>query len=249
LEKNRVFAFLLRTRANHGGRIGLVGVAAAAALLSGCLGGGGRGGPVAYDVKDFSAPDVETVAPPVSQQRIGPMDKIRVTVFQVADLSGEFTVDASGNIDYPLLGTVAAQGMTPPELSERIAKQLGQRYLRNPSVQTSFLEQQQQTITLDGSVRQPGVVPIQGQTTLLRAIAMGRGTAEDANPSRVVVFRTIQGKRMAAAFDLKAIRQGAAEDPIIYGNDIVVVDGSRARQTFRDVLSALPILGVFTLFQ
>jgi polysaccharide export outer membrane protein len=177
------------------------------------------------------------------------MDKIRVTVFQVADLSGEFTVDASGNIDYPLLGNVAAQGLTPPELSEQIAKQLGRRYLRNPSVQTAFVEQQQQTITLDGSLRQPGVVPIQGQTTLMRAVALGRGTTEDANPRRVVVFRTIQGKRMAAAFDLTSIRRGEAEDPVIYGNDIVVVDGSRSRQTFRDVLSALPILGVFSLLR
>jgi polysaccharide export outer membrane protein len=226
----------------------LVGIAAAATLLGGCM-GGGRGGPVPYDVKDFRAPDVETVAPPISQQRIGPMDKIRVTVFQVADLSGEFTVDAAGNIDYPLLGTVAAQGLTPPELSDKLKEQLGRRYLRNPSVQTAFLEQRQQTITLDGSVRQPGVVPIQGETTLLRAVALGRGTSEDANASRVVVFRTIQGKRMAAAFDLTAIRRGEAEDPIIYGNDIVVVDGSRSRAALRDVLSALPLLGVFTLFR
>jgi polysaccharide export outer membrane protein len=54
---------------------------------------------------------------------------------------------------------------------------------------------------------------------------------------------------MAAAFDLTAIRRGEAEDPIIYGNDIVVVDGSRSRAALRDVLSALPLLGVFTLFR
>ncbi len=243
-----MFAYLKRARANRGPKVALAAVAAASVLLSACI-GGGRGGPVPYDVAEFKAPDIETVAPPLSQQRIGPLDKIRITVFQVADLSGEFTVDASGNIDYPLIGQVAAQGLTPPELSERIAKQLGQRYLRNPNVQTAFLEQQQQTITIDGSVRQPGIVPIRGQTTLVRAIAMGRGTSEDANPSRVVVFRTIQGKRMAAAFDLTSIRRGEAEDPVIYGNDIVIVDGSKARQTFRDVLSAIPILGVFTLFQ
>jgi hypothetical protein len=60
----------------------LIGVASVG-LLGGCM-GGGRGGPVPYDVQDFRAPDVETVAPPISQQRIGPMDRIRVTVFQVA---------------------------------------------------------------------------------------------------------------------------------------------------------------------
>lgn len=248
MEMNRVFAYLRRAGGDHRPKAALASVAAGTMLLSACM-GGGRGGPIPYEVKEFTAPDIETVAPPASQQRIGPLDKIRVTVFQVADLSGEFTVDASGNIDYPLIGTVAAQGLTPPELSERIAQQLGRRYLRNPNVQTAFLEQRQQTITIDGSVRQPGIVPIQGQTTLLRAVAMGRGTSEDANPNRVVVFRTIQGKRMAAAFDLTSIRRGEAEDPVIYGNDVVIVDGSKARQTFRDVLSAIPILGVFTLFQ
>jgi serine O-acetyltransferase len=32
------------------------------------------------------------------------------------------------------------------------------------------------------------------------------------------------------------------------GNDIVVVDGNRTRAIWRDVLSALPLLGVFTFF-
>jgi polysaccharide export outer membrane protein len=186
--------------------------------------------PIPYDVKDFRAPDVETVAPPLSQQKIGPLDRIRVTVFQVQDLSGEFTVDASGNIDYPLIGSVSAQGLTPPELSQRISQRLARRYLRNPSVQVSFLEQQQQTITVDGSVRQPGVREIRGETTLLRAVALGQGTTEDANLRRVLVFRTIEGQRMAAAFDLQSIRRGEAEDPKIYGNDVVVVDGPHARR-------------------
>jgi polysaccharide export outer membrane protein len=134
-------------------------------------------------------------------------------------------------------------------LSQRISQRLAQRYLRNPNVQVAFLEQQQQTITLDGSVRQPGVREIRGETSLLRAVALGQGTTEDANLQRVLVFRTIEGQRMAAAFDLQAIRRGQAEDPKIYGNDIIVVDGSRTRQVWRDVLSALPLLGVFTLLR
>lgn len=226
----------------------LVSAAAAAAILNGCA-MGDRGGPVPYATQEFQAPDIEQVAPPASQQKIGPLDKIKVTVFQVEDLTGEFTVDASGNIDYPLLGNLAVQGLTPPEASKRISDRLAQRYLRNPSVQVTFLEQQQQTITIDGSVRQPGVKPIQGETTLMRAVALGQGTSEDANPSRVIVFRTIGGKRMAAAFDLLSIRRGQSEDPKIYGNDMIVVDGSRTRAVWRDVLQALPLLGVFTLFR
>jgi polysaccharide biosynthesis/export protein len=83
---------------------------------------------------------------------------------------------------------------------------------------------------------------------LMRAVALAQGTSEDANPSRVYVFRTISGQRMAAAFDLRAIRRAEAEDPPIYGNDIVVVDGNRARSLFRDVIQTLPVLSLFRPF-
>ena len=215
---------------------------AASLALAACASGSSN---VAYNPEGFVAPDVETVASTPAQQRIGPLDKLRITVFQVEEISGEYTIDGSGNVEFPLIGTVAAQGLLPAELGQRIAQRLGERHLRSPSVNVVMLEQAQQSITVDGSVRQPGVVPIRGSTTLMRAIALARGTSEDANPGRVVVFRTINGQRMAAAFDLRKIRRAEAEDPAIYGNDIVVVDGSRSRSIWRDVLGAIPILGVF----
>lgn len=227
---------------------GLVAAGLAAALMfaAGCA--SGRGGTVAYEPEGFGAPDVESVAVPASLQRISPLDKVRVNVFQVADLSGEFQVDAAGNIQFPLIGTVVAQGRTPAELSQEITRLLSARYLNNPDVQVAVTEQSEQTITVDGAVRQPGVLPIRGATTLMRAVALARGTTEDANPSRVLVFRTINGERMAAAFDLQSIRRAQSEDPPIYGNDIVVVDGSNSRRLWRDILSSLPVLGMFRPF-
>jgi polysaccharide export outer membrane protein len=97
MEMDRVFGKFRGARGNRGLKVAFPAVAAVAVLVTGCA--SGRGGPVPYAVQDLPAPDVESVAPPTSQQRIGPLDKVRVTVFQVADLSGEFTVDASGNID------------------------------------------------------------------------------------------------------------------------------------------------------
>jgi polysaccharide export outer membrane protein len=87
--------------------------------------------------------------------------------------------------------------------------------------------------------------PVDRTITLLQAIALAKGPNAEANPRRVAVFRTIGGKRMAAAFDLTSIRRGEAEDPSIYSGDIIVVDGSKIKQTQREILQALPILGVF----
>jgi len=218
----------------------------ALAVMAGCASGPKSNVP--YQPAGFGTPDSESIAVSEGLQRIAPLDKLTINVFQVDSLSGEFQVDSAGIISFPLVGTVEAQGKTAPELAQMIGQRLGQKYLQNPNVQVSIKESIAQTVTVDGSVRQPGVYPLKGATTLMRAVALARGASEDANTNRVVVFRTIKGQRMAAAFDLAAIRRASAEDPVIYGNDIVVVDGSRARSIFGYVMASLPILSIFRPF-
>jgi polysaccharide export outer membrane protein len=111
-------------------------------------------------------------------------------------------------------------------------------------VQVAISAPAEQSVTIDGSVKSPGTFPVKGTTTLLRAVALGGGLSEDANPSRVIVFRTVKGQKMAGAFDVQAIRRAQEPDPVIYGNDIVIVDGSRGRRLFREILSSVPLLGI-----
>ena len=87
-----------------------------------------------------------------------------------------------------------------------------------------------------------------GNLTLMQAVALAKGTSEDANPHRVAVFRTIGGKRQAAAFDLVSIRRGQAQDPAIYPGDIVVVDGSSIKTLQKQIFQALPDIGLFGPF-
>ena len=219
-------------------------LAVAAMTVSGCA---TRGGSVPYDAQ-LDAPDTQGQVVANTSHPIGALDTISVTVFQVASLSGEYKVDAQGKIDYPLLGSVQAQGRTTQELREQMAAALSQKYLQSPNIQVAIKERAEQTITVDGSVRNPGQFIVKGPTTLLQAVAMAKGTTEDANPSRVVVFRTIRGEKMAGAFDLQDIRRAKAEDPVIYGNDIVIVDGSRARQVYRELMGSLPLLSILRPF-
>lgn len=214
--------------------------------LAGCA--DGRGGPVAYEPVGFGRPDVEVIPVQAARQTIGPLDKITVNVFQVPQLSGEHQVDLNGNVDLPLIGVVKAVGRTLDEFSTDLEARYGAKYLRNPNISVAMMIQTIPTITVEGAVGVPGVFPIQGETTLIKAVALAKGTTPDANPSRVVIMRRINGQRMAAAYDLTAIRRAQAEDPIIYGNDIIVVDGSKTRGLIKDILSAIPLLGVFNPF-
>ena len=82
-------------------------------------------------------------------------------------------------------------------------------------------------------------------TTLVQAIAVAKGTDDLANPRRVAIFRTISGKRMAAAFDLTSIRRGKEPDPTVYAGDTIVVDGSGVKAAQRNLIQSLPLASIF----
>lgn len=173
---------------------------------------------------------------------VGPFDRISVEVFGLPELSRQVQVDASGRIALPLAGQVDVTGHTPEQLEGMIAERLRSGYVRNPRVTVSVLETVSQVVTVDGEVRQPGVYPVAGPMTLMRAIARAQGTTEYARTSFVVLFRTVNGRQMAALYDLRAIRLGAYEDPPIYPQDLVVVGESQARRLFPQIIQGVGLL-------
>ena len=183
------------------------------------------------------------------EYRIGVGDKVNVRVFQVPDLSFDnLVIDTSGNIQMPLIGSVRGAGQTSAELSAEIAMRLAAQYLRNPQVTVTVTEAASQKITIDGAVTKPGVYEMRGSTSLLQAVAMAEGPTQLADLTKVAVFRTVDGQRSVALFDLAAIRQGRAVDPAVMGDDIIVVDTSRLNSALREILTAVPALAIFRPF-
>lgn len=214
------------------------------ALLAACSSAGSGG---AIKTASLPAPDLTSVTGSLTQPdyRIGPLDMLEVSVFQVPDLSKTVQVNSGGQIALPLIGTVVAGGKTVSELESTIAAKLQASYLQSPQVSVFVKEATSQRVTVDGAVLKPGLVPLTGQTTLLQTIAISGGLDKGADPSGIVVFRNVQGKRMAAKFDLAAIRSGKAEDPIVYGGDVIVVDRSGIRTALSDLKQTIPVFSFF----
>ena len=174
---------------------------------------------------------------------IGPFDKLTIDVFGIDELSRkEVQTDAGGRISFPLAGIVEAAGKTPGELEEMIEQRLRGRYVRDPQVTVNLKETVSQVITVDGQVKKPGLYPVVGRMTLMRAVATAEGLAEFAKLDDIVVFRSVNGNKMAGLFNLKAIRRGVYEDPELFANDVVVVGDSQARRLFKDALQIVPLL-------
>ena len=216
------------------------------ALLAGCA--GNRGGSIPYNVENFGRPDEPATLSLEADYRNAGGDTLQIDVFQVPDLSGERAVNLTGQISLPLLGSVKVAGMTTAELDQMITRQLGAKYLQNPDVSVGVKSSARRNITLAGSVRAPGLYPVNGPLTLVQAIALARGTDENANPRQVAIVRTIDGKRQGAAFDLVSIQRGKMDDPEVYSGDTIIVNGSNLRAWQREILTALPIVGFFRPF-
>lgn len=216
--------------------------AAALALLAGCASGSSK-----TTATSLPPPDPLALAAvgSVSEYRIGPMDVLDIVVFQAPELSRPSRVDATGHIALPLVGSVLAAGRTQVEVQDAIAEELRRKYMQSPEVSVTVKEFASQRITVDGSVSAPGVYPLAGRTTLMQAIALAKGADRLANQRDVVVFRTVNGQRMGAKFDLVAIREGTQEDPQVYADDVIIVDRSGTRSVVREIIGTLPLVNIF----
>jgi polysaccharide export outer membrane protein len=215
---------------------------AAILLLAACA--DSRGGPIPYS-QALAPPDAPSVAQLESSYRILPMDKLAIRVFKQEDLTGDYDVDLAGHISLPLIGEVEAANMTTAQLDQELTDKLGAKYLEHPDVSVSIKQSAGRLVTIDGAVKDSGSFPVLGNLTLMQAVALAKGTSEDANPHRVAIFRTIGGKPQAAAFDLTSIRRGQAQDPQVYPGDIVVVDGSSVKAMEKRLLQSIPLLAIF----
>jgi polysaccharide export outer membrane protein len=178
------------------------------------------------------------------QQRsyaIGPLDRVIVDVYGAPDLSRSVQVDAGGNMAMPLIGMINAAGKTAPQIAAEVSERLRGRYVRNPNV-TVTVDTFNQMVTVDGQVAQPGLYPVSGRMTLIRAISSAHGLTQDADVNFIVVFRQVGGKYYAAQYDIEGIREGRFADPELFANDVVTIGQTTSRQLFQTLVQAGALL-------
>lgn len=187
---------------------------------------------------------IDTTAPR-SDAAIAPLDHLDVTVFREPDLSAaDVTVDESGHLALPLVGGIVAAGKSTDTLSAEIAGKL-REYVRNPQVAVTMKQAASRRVTVTGSVIQPGVYPIEGRLTLLQAVALAKGPSQVASMKQAFIFRTRNGQRSAARFDLDAIAKGKANDPEVISGDTVSIGSSGFKTAWRDILNAVSSFSIW----
>lgn len=131
-------------------------------------------------------------AQPAADYVIGPQDVLAIQVFDQADLGGRYTVETDGTFSFPLIGRVAAAGMTMRNLEAELRRKLADGYFRDPQVSVAVEQYRSQRVFVMGEVRNPGPVALIGDMTLIEALARAGSTLPSAS-GEVAIVRDSRG--------------------------------------------------------
>lgn len=217
-------------------------VVAAALACAGCATGGKNNLPSGAEAQALFPAVTDTTTDEVMR----PGDRLAIRILGEPELtSDQYRIDENGYVQVPLAGEIIASGRKPSELREDIAMRLGARYIRNPQVAVIVLERDKITFAVEGDVNQPGVFEATANTTLLSAIAQAKSPTDVARLDEVMIFRTVQGARMGARFNLHEIRKGNAPDPQVLPGDTIVVGHSELKGAWKQFLEAAPAFNIY----
>src|SRR5215831_12903792 len=126
--------------------------------------------------------------------KLGPNDRLRITVFGQPTLTDEYTLDGNGVLAFPLIGNIPASGMTTQQLQKTIAGKLEPDYLVNPSVSAEVVTRR--PFFIIGEVQKPGNYPYVPDMTALNAVAMAGGFTYRARKNDFYIKRLDKNGKM-----------------------------------------------------
>ncbi|MDO8329926.1 MAG: polysaccharide biosynthesis/export family protein [Fluviicoccus sp.] len=122
----------------------------------------------------------------LSDYRLGPGDRVQVTVFNEKELSMEMRLSDAGSFLYPFIGEIVAKGMTIGDLQQLLVDKLSDGYLVGPKVYVSILEYR--PFFVNGEVTKPGGYSYQAGLTVRKAISLAGGLTARASLSKIFLI-------------------------------------------------------------
>ncbi len=155
-------------------------------------------------------------------------DKLDVKFFYHPELNDVVTVRPDGRISLQLVQDVQAASLTPKELTKLLKSQYRSRIL-DPDISIIVRSFDSNHVFVDGQVRNPGMVKMNDEMTIMQAVAKAKGLKDTARTGEVLLIRKNGLKRgFVYTIDLDAAMSGTdvAQNVSLMPYDIVYVPKS-----------------------
>ncbi|MGE4350919.1 MAG: polysaccharide biosynthesis/export family protein [Bdellovibrionales bacterium] len=118
---------------------------------------------------------------------LGTGDRVKLTIYGEADLSGEYEVSSTGVVSLPLIGSVQAARRTIHDFEQAVRSKLSEGYLKDPRVSAQVINYRPFFIL--GEVSKPGSYPYVNGMTVVNAVALAGGYTYRADKDDATITR------------------------------------------------------------
>ncbi|MEE0483667.1 MAG: polysaccharide biosynthesis/export family protein [Megasphaera elsdenii] len=130
-----------------------------------------------------------------------PGDELNIVVTQQQDLGNSstnqspFVVRPDGNVSFPLVGEIHAEGMTVSQFTDVLQQGLS-RYIVDPDVSVNISKLGRVRVYVFGEVRKPGAVELEKGHTIIDAIGAAQGFTRDTAKKKIFLIHQDQPKSL-----------------------------------------------------
>ncbi len=175
--------------------------------------------------------------------RIGPDDKLDITVLEAPELDRSPRVSATGEFSLALIGTVRAAGLTTRELETVIEELLRRSYIKDPHVSVQVKEMQSHPVAVLGAVKRPGVFQVRGSKTVIELLSMAEGLDVDAGDTVIVEHHSDAAALNATTFAPRQIDASFKESAAANGGTDPATAGTAANSAGTVEINLKKLLG------
>jgi len=163
--------------------------------------------------------------------KLGVGDVIEVEAYQEKEISGKFTVNATGAVTFPLLGSVVVAGKTPADVADLLESLLEKDYYVDVQLKVDVAVFASQPVTLLGEVQNPGTYYLEGRMTLTELLAKAGGLRPSAGPV-LELRRTarVEGEGAPPPMDFptaKLLTGEVGRDVVLQAGDVLFVSAKK----------------------
>ena len=163
--------------------------------------------------------------PPIGNNYvIGPGDVLDISVWKEAAMTKLVVVLPDGNISFPLIGEVRAQGLTLGRLKQKLEIKI-KRFVPQPNLSVAIHEVNSLQIYVIGKVNSPGRYAINTTINVLQALAIAGGLNPFAKKNKIKIFRETQTGTQIFEFRYGDVTEGKHlnQNVRLVRGDVIVV--------------------------
>ncbi len=175
---------------------------------------------------DFFAETVDSASqldnvPVTADYVVGPGDELMVRAWGAIDVDYRATVDRTGQINLPKVGSFTVAGVRAADLEKQLRAQIGRLYT-NFNLSVSLGQLRAVKVFVVGPAQRPGVYTLPSQSTLLSAVAAAGGPGPNGSMRRISLRRDGRVVSELDVYDF-LVQGDKSKDVQLAAGDVIVL--------------------------